>query len=347
MNRMKTTLDLEALAQEPMALEFDRRGITAINIDDVVFISLSRIWGLQIQPGGHAKTHLVDYILTNELGTSQGQIFSYWEAQGKIFSCGVPFDIAPGVNQLELIVYDINNPESRQSLFFQFSIDGRIYRKGNAVFILADHTGSYSNEFLDRIAQNVSMLQSYVPGLHNILTFKLQDFRYGLSAVRKYLRKPYIEIACFEGQERETESTMIHEKAHEFYDNISDPERLELVAEFEEFYSRNMRNGGFGKKRFGERIAGETPTWYDKGSVFGVFMERYYAGQSKGAGHPWDGPEELFASATAILATHNEEFFEKIRNLRTEGERNLAKEVMVKVLRIYELYCKTGTQLFQ
>ncbi|MEK6948956.1 MAG: hypothetical protein AABX34_01950, partial [Nanoarchaeota archaeon] len=171
---------------------------------------------------------------------------------------------------------------------------------------------------------------------------------YGFSAVRNYSRNPFIEIACPEGQsENEAESTIIHEKAHEFYANLSDSEKLKGIAEFEDFYNENMRNGRFGKKRFGIRIAGEVPISYDRNSVFGVFMERYYAGQSNDAGHPWDRPEELFASATAILARHQEELFDRIKGLRTEEERDLANQVVLKVLGLYDIYCKTGTKIFE
>ena len=286
--------------------------------------------------------------ITNDLGTSEGQLFFYWEAQRRISTCETPFDIAPGLNRLELIAYDMNHPEAKQSFLFQFNISGRIYQAGDVKFILADHAGNYSDDFLDRMARNISMLQSSVSGLHNTLTFKLQNSKYSLSAVRNYLRNPFIEIACREGQsENETESTVIHEKAHELYDNLSDPEKLKGIAEFEDFYNKNKWNGRFGKKRFGVRIAGEVPVSYDGDSVFGVFTERYYSSGLESAGHPWDNPSELFASVTAILATHGKELFERINRLKTEEESRLANEVAANVLRIYKQYCRTGTQLFQ
>ena len=346
---MAVTSTLESvLAQSPTRLEFNRRGSIEINIDNIVFLEFRRVWGIQLQPGGYSKTHFADYKLTNSLGTSEGQLFFYWKAQEKIEHSGIEFNIAPGINQLELIVYDMNNPEARQSFFFQFSIDGRIYRKGDVEFILADQTGSYSDDFLDRMAQNVLMLQSSVPGLHNTLTFKLQSSRYGISAVRNYLENPFIEVSCGDGQDKRTmESTIVHERAHEFYDNLSNPEKLKAIAEFEDFYFENMRNGRFGQRRFGRRIAGETPIWYDKDTVFGVFMERHYSRHSEYAGHPWDNPTELFASVTAVLAVYGRELLETINGLQTKEERDLAKETVSKVLRIYELYCKTGTKLFE
>jgi len=338
----------QALMESPTILEFDRMGRAAINIGSIAFLELSRVWGIQLQPRGHSDAHFVDYRITNDLGTSEGQLFFYWQAQRRIANSEIPFDIAPGLNRLELIVYSMDHPEAKQPFFFQFNIGGRIYQAGDVKFILADYTGNYSDEFLDRMAQNISMLQSCVPGFHNTLTFKLQNSRYGISAIRNYLRNPFVEIACLEGQpENETESTIVHEKAHGFYDNISEPEKVKGIVDFEDFYYKSMREGGFGKKKFGIRIAGDDPTSYDKDSVFGVFMERHYAGQSSNAGHPWDGPMELFASATGILVNHQEQLFERIKCLRTEEERNLANQVVLKVLGLYGIYCKTGTKIFE
>jgi len=124
----------ETLTDVVNKLEFDRRGKTTINVDDLAYITLERVWGIQLQPRGHSKAHFVDCKLTNNFYTVERDLFFYWDVHKKIEASGILIEVMPGKNRLELIVYERENPAEKKSIFYEFEIEGRIYQKENVVF---------------------------------------------------------------------------------------------------------------------------------------------------------------------------------------------------------------------
>ena len=182
----------------------------------------------------------------------------------------------------------------------------------------------------------------------SILRFKLTSSDYGFSALhRAYGENAWVEVACNEPLNKVlTEASIVHEKAHDLYDQMTGSNKLDLLEQFKTFINQNVANGNFGKKRFLGRFAGESSWTYDEGCVISVFMERYYKGESPDAGHPWDNLSEVFASTTAIMRCHADELFSQIEKLPTKQDKTLAMETMSKIVGLYQKYCRTGTALF-
>lgn len=328
-------------------LEFDGSGTIVISIEDILSIELQRLGGIQlgvdIYGNSHSKTHFADYRLVNDFGTSEGRFFLWGSGINAIFPSGVPFEVMPGLNRLELLVYERENPEDKQPFFYEFEVDGRVYQSGDAVFIMEDHAKNYSDEFLDRMAQLSLLFESNLEESQSIKTFKLSSNQYGFSS----LRQGFIEIGCAEQiDEGDIESTLVHEKSHDFYGQLAGENKVEEIFGFETRHIVKLNNGSYGQRLITPDVGGRGIAWYEKDTVIGLFAERYYDVDDTEAGHPWDSPSELFASATTLMVTHPKELIGRISRLPIELERNLAKDIMIRVVDLYEKYCKTGTQLF-
>ena len=129
-------------SQKADKLEFDREGKLRINLEELIRLELSRTRGLKLKPRGHSKSHLVGYSLVNWAGITKGSLFYFAPGLKAILASEVPFEIMPGFNLLELTVYSIDNPnpEDKQSFFYRFQVDGRVYRNGRIIFIMEDYT---------------------------------------------------------------------------------------------------------------------------------------------------------------------------------------------------------------
>ena len=191
MNR--TIIQNNTLDKITNKLEFNEEGIAIIDLEGLVKIELKKIFAIQLRPKGKSETHFADYILRNIKGTTSGNFFSYAPAHDEIFAPEIPFEVMPGENTLELKVYPRTKPEDAKTFFYKFNIDGRIYKSGQAMFIMESYTKNYSDDFLDKMAKLALMFQSKVKKYEQILKFKFSITKDGITQNRYWDR--WIEIA--------------------------------------------------------------------------------------------------------------------------------------------------------
>ncbi len=330
----------------PIKLEFDERERIVLTIEDLVNLELVRTGRLKLNPKGYSRTHFADYQLENCTGIITGHFFYYAPGLGKIMASQIPFEIMPGSNRLEVIVYNINMPDDKRHFLYEFQVDGRVYQNGGPVFIMEDYAKNYSNDFLDRMSQLALMFESRVGNPKNISRIKLTTNRFGAS---EHYDGSNVEIAHSQNipgkcDEIFVEKLLMHEGAHHFYKQLNEATQLPKLGEFEYFYGQNFND--FGKKRFVGRFAGETEWTYDEGCVMAIFMEGHYKDENPGVGHPWDDAQELFASATSLMRCHTDELIKKIEQLPTQPEIQLAKQIMSKVIGLYREYGRIEAGLF-
>lgn len=345
-------------------LEFDDHGTITINLEDRIMIVLERKSGTTVAGESFRVSVLDDYDLTNTY-SSQGRSFLPWlNALKRIKTSYVKFKIRVGYfhdyekptinlnlgsNNLELIIYDTKNPGIQRSEFVNIRLDGRIHRVNGYQINLVDDAVNLSNEYLEELVEIARMLESNIGGSKPIKHFNISSNRFGNSHVNSFGKPdPYFNVVYYgEIDEHSVKETFTHEKSHGFYDEILKNGGHSDIRHFEIFFNENNKNGKFGVTKFDEISRGKRRVGYDPNySVFGIFIEGYYHNMDEGIGHPYDNSNELFASVTTVMTTYPDELIEKILRLPTQESKDLAKEVMSRVVGLFEKYNKTGTQLF-
>jgi hypothetical protein len=331
---------IESVDQVVNRLEFDEEGNAGIDLEGILFLKFQRTRAIQLRLDALTsvdQVYDVDTHLINSAGLSKGRK-SHDYSNLRSFE---DFEMTPGTNRLEISLYEKNKPEVKKLFIYEFDIDGRIYANEHVTFIMEDGAKNHSNEFLDRMTQLAMSMESHLVG--SSLVFRLSSSQYGESAEARQ-EYGWIEVASNEHlDEQFFECVFVHEKAHDFYDQIQNMSTMGFAL----FFKKNKERGIFGKRNVSAGEEYDTiHEFYHPNTPIGVFAERYYKGQPERHGHPWYESTELFASATAIMRLYPEQLIEKIAGLPTQSGRDFAREVMSRVIGLYERYCITGTQLF-